>query len=118
MFLHFQFVDEPVWFDGDRFCVDAPGLYCLVECFDDSFGEFQMETLIVDKRSKEVRVDVPGWGDRETISDKCLYLISVESIVGPLAAVPNLGGPPASFILVRPYESWAEAFAGYLKGFP
>ena len=77
-----------------------------------------MDTLIIEERSKEVRVDVPGWGNREKISDKCLYLISVDAIVGPVAAVPNICGPPGSHILVRPYESWAEGFTKYLNGFP
>lgn len=118
MFLYFPFIDEPIWFDGKRFSVDTPGLYCLVECFDEPFCEYAMDTLIVEERSKEVRVDVPGWGNREKISDKCLYLISVDAIVGPVAAVPNICGPPGSHILVRPYESWAEGFTKYLNGFP
>lgn len=116
MFLHINFVDEPMWFDGDKFCVDEPGLYCLVECFDNPLSNLDMDNLIVEERSKAVRVDVPGWGDRDRISDKCLYLVSVESILGPIAAVPNVGGPPASFILVRPYQSWSEGFTKFLEG--
>ena len=116
MFLHINFVDEPMWFDGDKFCVDEPGLYCLVECFDNPLSNLDMDNLIVEERSKAVRVDVPGWGDRDRISDKCLYLVSVESILGPIAAVPNVGGPPASFIFVRPYQSWSEGFTKFLEG--
>jgi hypothetical protein len=37
---------------------------------------------------------------RKKTTDKCLYLIPVQSISGPVAAVPNIGGPPDSFIMI------------------
>jgi hypothetical protein len=71
---------------------------------------------MIEERSKAVRVDVPGRGDRDRISDKSLYLVYVESILGPIAAVPNVGGSPANFILVRPYQSWSDGFTKFLEG--
>jgi hypothetical protein len=115
MFVHIDIINEPIIFDGDRFYIDEPGLYCMVECFDDPFAELTMKGIIVEERTKQVRVNVPGWGAPQRVSDKCLYLVPITSISGPVAAVPNVGGPPDSFIMVRPYETWSDGFTSYLN---
>jgi hypothetical protein len=40
---------------ANRFGIDTPGLYCLVECFDDPFSKLTMKTIIVEERVKDAR---------------------------------------------------------------
>ena len=116
MFLLFEQVNEPILFNNGRFCIDEAGLYCLVECLDDPFSTLELDNTIREKRSKEARVNVRGWGERERISGKCLYLVLVECIHGPVAAVPNIGAGPGDFILVRPFNTWSKGFTSCLNG--
>jgi hypothetical protein len=116
MFLSFPNVPEPIKFDNGRLCVDEPGLYCLVECMDDPFGTLTDVNLIVERRTKTVSIDVPGSGPLKRITDKCLYLVSVDSIYGPMAGIPNVGGDDKEFILIRPFETWSEGFSSFLNG--
>jgi hypothetical protein len=76
MFLHIDTINAPIIFDGDRLYIDEPGLYCMVECFDNPFAKLTMKGIIVEEQIKQVRVTVPGWGAPQRVSDKCIYLHS------------------------------------------
>jgi hypothetical protein len=116
MFLSFPNRPVPIEFDNGRFCVDKAGLYCLVQCLDDPFGPLTINNIIAEARTKTVGVNVPGWGERQRLTGKCLYLVSVDCIHGPMTAVPHVGGDPEEFILVRPFDTWGEGFTSYLNG--
>jgi hypothetical protein len=83
---------------------------------DDPLGALTDVNLIAERRSKAVSVDMPHWGLRQHITDKFLYLVSVDSIYGPMAGIPNVGGDPKEFILIRPFETWSEGFSSFLNG--
>ena len=42
-----------------------------------------------------------------------LYIVKVESILGPLLAVPNFSGPKNEFMTACPYRQWSDYFSNY-----
>ena len=114
MFVNITHGAFPISIDDDRTTVDNPGLYALVESLDHPLSDITDSTMIVDKHSKEVMVPVRGYGQRARISDKCLYLIEVESIYSTISAVPNIGGNANEFLFVRPNQEWSDSFSYFL----
>ena len=49
------------------------------------------------------------------IGDEYLYIVNVESISGPLLAIPNFGGLKNQFITACPYRQWSDYFSRYIE---
>ena len=49
------------------------------------------------------------------VGDEYLYIVNVESILGPLIAVPNFGGSKNEFITACPYRQWSDYFSLYIE---
>eukprot|EP00957_Ditylum_brightwellii_P154840 11785081-Ditylum_brightwellii.AAC.1 len=45
------------------------------------------------------------------VGDEYLYIVNVESISGPLLAIPNFGGLKNQFITACPYRQWSDYFS-------
>jgi hypothetical protein len=49
------------------------------------------------------------------VDEKYLYIVNVESILGPLIAIPNYGGLKNEFITACPYRQWSKYFSNYIE---
>ena len=49
------------------------------------------------------------------VGDEYLYIVNVESILGPLLAIPNFGGSKNQFITACPYRQWSNYFSNYIE---
>ena len=113
MFIMLPAFEKPVILDG-RMSIKHGGLYALVEsCY------FPMEPLsssnrIFEKKDKTVVVINRRGRELKEISDKCLYLVHVDTINDSMAAVPNLGNTNLEFVVLRPSSDWAKAFSLYI----
>ena len=45
------------------------------------------------------------------VGNEYLYIVNVESILGPLLAIPNFGGSKNEFITACPYRQWSDYFS-------
>lgn len=51
-------------------------------------------------------------GDR--VSHVQYYLVDVEAFVRPIAVVPDLGGPPNAYFVLKSREEWRQDFIKWL----
>ena len=49
------------------------------------------------------------------VGEEYMYILNVDSILGPLFAVSNFGGKNNEFITASPYRSWGKYFSNYIK---
>ena len=49
------------------------------------------------------------------LGEEYLYILNADSILGPLFALPNVGGNNNEFITASPYRSWGKYFSNYVN---
>jgi hypothetical protein len=101
--------------DNGRCIIEEAGFHVLVESLDDHLETINEENMISMKLSKEIQVDVAGWGSRPKLTHKSLYLVHVETFHGAVAALPNIGGNKGEFIVIRPCADWYKSFSWFLN---
>jgi len=93
----------------------AQGLCALIETLEEPLRSRGKGTGIVVPSSKrltpEQRKKRPH-GERRLPS---IYLVPVDAIHSPIAAIPNVGGQAGDFLFVRPTNEWAEGFRDYIS---
>ena len=49
------------------------------------------------------------------VSHLTFYLASTEAFVKPVAIIPDIGGQPNSYFMLKPRASWREMFESWLE---
>ena len=112
MFLQLPGFEQPMEIDG-RMTVQKEGLYALVESFYSKIDDISMKSLIACKKNKSIERNPKQ--NTSKISDKCIYLVEVESINGPITCISNIGSSSFEFIVVRPVEEWYKGFNMFIE---
>jgi hypothetical protein len=88
-----------------------PGIYAVVESasYNPDAEEQAMSELFI-PITKEV-----GAMLGPTVWSLKFYLADVEAIVKPLAVIPDLGGPPNNYFIIKDRATWREDFIAFLE---
>ena len=90
-----------------------PGLYVVVESLTGPpipvFGVLSM----VYQGTKSLPNGSNGRSDEGK-----LFLIPADSIVGPVAVVPDIGGNPGDYLVIAPVERWDRCFTSFIQPRP
>jgi hypothetical protein len=88
-----------------------PGVYAIVEsaAYYDAGPALQTSEMFAPIR-KEVGKIVNG-----CVTEMKFYLADVEAFVAPLAVIPDIGGLPNDYLVVKNREEWKEDFEAWLE---
>ena len=59
---------------------------------------------------KEVEFDEQG-----TAANRSFYLADTEAFLDPACVIPDIGGPPNQYFVVRPRNQWADLFVNWVE---
>jgi hypothetical protein len=98
----------PLYFADIRL---EPSIYAVVESssYNTDAEEQAMSELFI-PITKEV-----GAMLGPTVWSLKFYLADVEAIVKPLAVIPDLGGPPNNYFIIKDQITWREDFIAFLE---
>lgn len=113
MFFWIPQQNHPIEIDG-RCTVQDEGLYALVESCSTAMPEISKRNRIYEVKDKKVNRTRKRKKCKE-ISDKCLYVVSVDTINDAIAAIPNLGSGDFDFIVLRPSKEWHKGFTHFIE---
>ena len=113
MFLWIPGLNEPIEMD-ERSSIQEEGLYALVESCSTAMPHVSNCNRIYELKDKKV-ITVKKRRKYHEVSDKCLYLVSVDTINNAIASVPNLGSKEFDFIVLRPSTEWHKGFTHYIE---
>ena len=87
------------------------GIYAVIEnaIWVEDENEVQLSEIFV-----AIRLEVTLIENNEVVKQK-FYLADVEAIVAPLAIIPDLGGPPNVYLMVKDCETWRLDFIWFLE---
>jgi hypothetical protein len=92
------------------------GLYAMVESLEDPLPASRRYNYLATMSSKHLtaqqRVNRRNAGIHPTRSNT--YLVPVDTIYEPIAAVPNAGGPDGEFLFITPVDDWGFEFSRML----
>ena len=115
MFLKIPDMEFPISID-DRMTIEQEGLYALVESCSSPMNPLSKTNRIFDIKNKKAMITNRRGNQREEISDECLYLVHVDTINNPIAAIPNIGKEDEfEFIILRPCKDWYKGFTFYIN---
>ena len=88
-------------------------IYAIVEAavFDEDVVRKQMSEIFV-PITKEV-----GQITNNAVSRMKFYLADVEAIVSPIAVIPDIGGNPNDYFMIKDRETWRTDFIDFLENF-
>jgi hypothetical protein len=86
-------------------------VYAVVESaiFDDNEQSIALSEIFV-PITKEM-----GGLTNNAVSQLKFYLADVEAIVQAIAVIPDIGGPPNAYFLVKDRETWRTDFMAFLE---
>ena len=114
MFLYLpSFESKPLILDK-RMSIKEEGLYALVESCYHPMKPISSSNRLYEKKDKAA-ITMRGRKETKHISDKCLYLVHVDTINDALAAVPNLGNTNFEFIVLHPSTQWHNGFTNFIE---
>jgi hypothetical protein len=102
-FLQFTQADINLLSESDYVGGSEAGLYAMVESLVDSLPDSKKGSRIIQLSSKDLSQATPQ-----------TYLVPVDSIYEPLAAVPNIGGQEGEYLFLRTADNWGMQFTNYL----
>jgi hypothetical protein len=87
-----------------------PGVYAICESseYKDDANEEMLHNLFVPLEKKSSRI-----ADNSVTKLK-FHLVEVEAFVGPVTVVPDIGGAPNSYIMVKNRAEWLDDFHAWL----
>lgn len=87
-------------------------VYAVVEVasYDRDTEERQQANLFL-----PLLLDVAGIDADGEVSGRQFYLADTDAFAGPCCVIPNIGGRPNSYFLVRSRTEWAEEFVVWLE---
>ena len=89
------------------------GVYAVVECSDCSQEmEEVVQSDLFTPLTLKLEDDEIQKGDSPT---RQFYLADVDAFKGPCCVIPDIGGHPSSYFLVKNRLAWAKEFIAWLK---
>ncbi len=87
------------------------GTFAVVESsnFVDN-GEEEMDTSLMVPIDKEAVLDGDG-----KVAKRTFFLADTEAFLDPCCVIPDIGGPPCRYFVVRPRNQWAERFEKWVN---
>lgn len=89
-----------------------PGNYAIVESseyLEEEDGAVTSELL------EPILKEVGPIDNNGNVTDLCFYLADVEAIVDPLVVIPDIGGAPNAYFVVKGRSEWRELFIKWLE---
>jgi hypothetical protein len=95
-----------------RYSVEK-GIYAIIESADYiQEAENPGPTDITSDLFKEILLETEVLSDDGEVVDRRYYLVDVESFVGPMVVIPNIGATPkCKYFEMTPKAEWGEQFA-------
>ena len=92
-------------------CELQPEVYAIVESSEylERKGHNEHSELL------EPITKVVGGITNNHVTSMTFLLVSVEAFVKPIAVVPDIGGPPNRYFVVKDRSDWAECFTNWLE---
>ena len=113
MFIMLPPISHPTVIDG-RMSIKEGGLHALVESCYYPMNPLSSNNRIFEKKDKSVVVINRRGRHLKEVSDKCLYIVHIETINNCLSSVPNLGNNNFEFIVLRPSSDWTKGFSLFI----
>ena len=110
-FVDLSDINEDIELKFEKFWIES-GIYVIVEVarpVDDEFGWNCSQMF--SSYSKEV-----GGILNNRVALMSFYLADVESTIGPVAVIPNIGGAPNNYLRIKNREEWGRYFTTWLDG--
>ncbi len=96
---------------------DTPGLYAMIETLERPLEVAKAHQRVVVEGRKQLTTiemqDRRRHGMPKTSPNLCL--VPVDTIYGPIAALPDVGGSPGDFLFIRPVENWGLGFTQLIE---
>jgi hypothetical protein len=115
-FLHLPLCDIQLLEDNEHVVGSEPGLYAMVESLEEPLKTSEKYTRLTCMSSKNLtgqqrlqrrQAQIP-------LTRSNTYLVPVDTIYEPIAAVPNAGGLDGDFLFIRPVDDWGFKFSKIL----
>jgi hypothetical protein len=93
------------------------GIYAIIESADFIVEEENPgPTDITSDLFTEILLETKGLTDDGEVIERRFYLADVESFVGPLVVIPNVGcKPKCKYFVMTPKAEWSEQFARWIE---
>jgi hypothetical protein len=115
-FLYLSESDVSLLADNEQVVGTEAGLFAMVESLEDPLPPSQRYNHLATMSSKyltpQQRLNRRNAGIHATRSNT--YLVPVDTIYEPIAAVPNAGGPDGEFLFITPVDDWGFEFSRIL----
>jgi hypothetical protein len=115
-FLYLNQGDVNLLEDNEHVVGSEAGLFAMVESLEDPLPPSQRYNHLATMSSKHLtaqqRLNRRNAGINPTRSNT--YLVPVDTIYEPIAAVPNAGGPDGEFLFIIPVDDWGFEFSRIL----
>jgi hypothetical protein len=118
-FLHLDEYDIGLLEDNEHVVGTDPGLYIMMETLEDPLPSSQKHSRIIIEGSKNL-THVQRTNRRNAripLTQSNTYLVPVDTIYEPIAAVPNLGSVVGDYLFIRPADDWGFEFSKLLTPF-
>ena len=89
-----------------------PGIYAIVE--NAQYVEVEADGIYTSEIFVPMTKEVGGLTGN-LVSHLRFYLADVEAFMEPLSVIPDIGGPPNNYFMVRDRSKWAEGFSSWLE---
>jgi hypothetical protein len=88
------------------------GVYAVVESsnLEEDVGEVKRSDLFMPIRKEVGIIDDDG-----AVLSRVLYLADTDAITRPCCVVPDIGGPPNRYFVVKPRNEWPREFTYWLE---
>ena len=106
--------------DNEQVIDMEAGLYAMVESLEDALPNSQKHSLLTIMSSKHLTVEQQQHRRKHRIplTRSNAFLVPVDTIYEPIAAVPDAGGPDSKFLFIRPVDDWGFEFSNLLSTYP
>lgn len=84
------------------------GVFAVVETAEEEDSPIQSDLMT--PVLKQVELD-----DQGTMVDRTFYLADTEAFLDPACVIPDLGGPPNRYFVVKPRNQWAAEFVKWVQ---
>jgi hypothetical protein len=119
-FIHLDEYDIGLLEDNEYAIGSNPGLYIMMESLEDSLPHSEKYSRIVIQGSKKLNESqrMNRQNARMPLTQSDTYLVLVDTIYEPIAAIPNLGkSKDGDYLFIRPADDWGFEFTKLLDPF-
>ena len=118
-FIHLDEYDIGLLEENQHVIGSEPGLYIMMESLEDPLPPSEKYCRIVMEGSKNLNEGqrLSRRNARIPLTQSNTYLVPVDTIYEPIAAVPNLGSVAGDYLFIRPADDWGFEFTKLLIPF-